>query len=174
MNFVIGLIMWGGLIAGPGYYLYCKVFSGTMVLESQIRPQGEGYLPAVVSLDPGMNPLRLHVGGRTETGVGQFGWVRVALLDGREKLSEGSITLNEKDDTAGTKKDMALEPFTVPRADRYTLQYTLPKPGTTKRVYDPYLRIYRNVKVPDMKMFLWGLGFFIVGLLFGGGRSTEQ
>jgi hypothetical protein len=177
-TWIAAVLFFGGLAAGPGYYLYCTSFTGELVSELAVRPQDRGQRTGTLELDPAMNPLRIQIDATTS------GWkdewpakVDVALYDGRTPVlqSQAEFLMHDERDKKGfiamtpsTRQSVSLQTFKVPRPATYTLRFGVTEAsGKAVRVSQPAARIYRNTRVPNMKLVWSGVAVAVIAALLG-------
>jgi hypothetical protein len=168
----VALAFLGGIVAGPGCWIYCAGFSGKLVDSHRVREVHGGLQAIEVALDPSMNPLRLELSATIRRSILQTRSVgyRVQLADRREVLLEKSTVfdLNSKDPDMVTKSNV-VGTATVPVQGSYYVKVSGgSRDGSSLAIRDLQLSIWRNARVPNMKIVWWGIGIMVASLVFGG------
>lgn len=175
---IAAALFFAGLAVGPGYYLYCTSFTGELVSELELRPQDRGQRTGTFELDPAMNPLRIQIDATTS------GWkddwpakVSVALYDGKTAVmqSQAELFMHDERDRKGvitmtpsTRQSVGLETFKVPRPASYALRFGVTESGgKAVRVSRSAAKIYRNTRVPNMKLVWSGVAVAAIAALLG-------
>jgi hypothetical protein len=168
---IVGLAFLGGVAAGPGYYIYCAGFSGKRVDTRTLRESQGGYQPVEVALDPSMNPVRLELSATVRRSASRDQPVRfhVRLLDGGTVLMEKSISLEIKE----KEPDRQSQATTVgtaqlPAGGRYVVQIGGGPARNSLSVSNLEIVVWRNARMPNMKIVWWGVGIMVASLVFGG------
>jgi hypothetical protein len=168
---VAALMLAGGLIAGPGYYLYCTQFSGKQVgkFELSRSAQAGKFSSVEVELDPSMNPVGMGWSGQVapEIMFGHSIWnsYKATLYLGERRImaDDFSLSLGEKDRSVEWKW-VSLGSASVPATGRYRLGVEeLAKPQF--RVSGMQIEFRRNVLPPNIAIAISGSGVAIAGFL---------
>ncbi len=185
------LSMVAGLIAGPGYYLYCIFFSGQQVGKYQVSERATtwrlpgitmsfggagGYRPFSVDLDPQMNPVRLNwravvnedaVFG-TQT-IKENRYMASLFLD-QQRLLKEAIYISRRREKVGEKRGgekdewQSIGTLNVPRAGQYHFVLEeISKPAL--RVSGFEIEVRRNVILPDMWIVWPGTALLVAAFL---------
>lgn len=176
MAWITGLMVLGGLAAGPGYFVYCMAFSGKKVATYSMDKQQGRYRPVTLALDPEMNLILLKVHARVEGSSSNSPTsLRVWLREDRTELLGTSVTFSiERDKDRADNASIveyqakALDQFSVPSAGKYTFSVEEPRAGhRSVQVSNLEVEVRRNAKAPNMKIVWWGVGILVAGFVLG-------
>jgi hypothetical protein len=180
---IVAAVMFiGGLVAGPGYWMYSRTKSGTLLDPQEIRYLPNGFRTLTTTLTPDMNPIGMAIsasyyGSPHERNA----YIGVAVRDGKSQLAQGTAPFKpeaEKDKEKGglnvqlarsTRGTVFIDTFSVPHAGNYEFHFngTRPQESGTVRWSDARLELRRNMKPANMKIVWTGTGVLVFSLLFG-------
>ena len=184
-----------GLLLLPGYYLYCKHWSGSSIGAFELStisgqwplsdgsilrlPNGPAFAPVRLSLDPSLSPLGLvwrgHMSGAPMNRDERNDYRARLFFEGRPVADEAFSVSRDQEDGGITWKWVAVGPFTVQQAGRYDLVLQQDgRPGFA--VGGMQVEVRRNVTVPRTDVLLAGAALLVVGvgvLLLGVVRGRQ-
>lgn len=175
------LLLLGGLIVGPGYYLYCTHLSGTLVGQFAVSgatasqwpvPDGTtlkfggagAFKPFSLDLDPGMNPVRFIWSVSTSSGSDlQYNQYRASLYHGGRRVMEEGVGVSHNRKDAGTQRTWrSLGAFHVPQAGRY--HFALEQVAAPMiPVSGMEIEVRRNIMLPNLTVVYSALAVLVAG-----------
>lgn len=173
-----------GVLAGPGYYLYCTQFSGKQVGKFPIAgratswslpggvtlafPGNGAFRPFSVDLDPQMNPLGFIWHGRV-SGLAmthpEHNQYKASLYLGKQRLMVETFSISRGKDDKGTQwASVTIGAFSVPHSGQY--HFVLEEAARSQlTVGDMQIELRRNIIVPSIPVAITGFGLLIAGIL---------
>ena len=174
-----------GLVLGPGYYMYCTLFSGAQVgkyLMSENWPKswrvaGGGTLafeghrvfkPVMLELEPAMNPVVFNYAatssGSSVTRALTSNQYRLELIQGAQRAMQAGFSVSRADkDKAWGQEHARIVMFDVPRAGKYQMVVGEVLPPQFSVSLE--IEVRRNVTPPNMTLVFSAVGGGIAGLV---------
>ena len=192
MKRLLALIFFAGIGIGPGYLIYCLLFSGESLGKHTVFTQDVSYItvggiksvsikntqwntPIAVDLSPDMNQLAISTSARyfPPTRVGTQSTEYIATLKkGEETVWEEAFKISAKKDNNDQKNTaiklsrssgQVIKTFSVNEAGTYQLHVT--QQGRNNLVIgDLTVKIRRNVTVPKTAIVVAGFILLIIGI----------
>lgn len=173
-----------GLIAGPGYYLYCTQLSGKHVGKFPISGRantwslpggvtltfgGTGaFKPFSIDLDPRMNPVGFNWQGSVSGMVmryREYNEYKASLYLGKQPLMVETFSISRDEKETGTAwKWVSIGSLDIPQAGQYHFvleEVTQPRLS----VGSVHIEVRRNVVIPSMQVVIAGGALAVAGFV---------